>query len=106
MNANTPLFIGVGGHAVAIDRATGAELWRRKLKTTTFCTVHFDGHNLFAAASGQLFCLDPATGEIRWHNKLPRLGMGIVAFDATTLEVMAGAQAARAAATGGAAYPK
>jgi outer membrane protein assembly factor BamB len=98
MNASTPLFIGVGGHAVAIDRATGTELWRRKLKTTSFCTVHFDGQYLFAGASGQLFCLDPATGEIRWRNELPRLGMGIVAFEASALEVIASAKAARAAA--------
>ncbi len=97
MNANLPLFIGLGGHAVAIDRSTGTELWRTKLKPAAFCTVHFDGRNLFAGASGQLYCLDPATGEVRWHNKLPRLGMGIVAFDSTVVP-LAGAQAAQAGA--------
>ena len=26
------VFLGIGSHAVALDAATGAELWRRKLK--------------------------------------------------------------------------
>lgn len=98
MPSHHPLFIGVGGHVVAIDRTTGTEIWRRKLKSSMFCTVHFDGQYVYAGAQGELFCLDPATGEVRWHNKLPRTGTGIVSFDATNAAPAAAAQARNAAA--------
>jgi outer membrane protein assembly factor BamB len=29
---NDHLFVGVGGHVVALDPSTGAEIWRTKLK--------------------------------------------------------------------------
>jgi outer membrane protein assembly factor BamB len=92
-----PLYLGVGGHVVALDRATGTELWRRKLKSAMFVTVAFDGRDLFASASGEVFCLDPATGEVRWHNRLPRLGHGVVAFAGDDLTAAAAAAATRAA---------
>jgi outer membrane protein assembly factor BamB len=75
------LFIGVGGHALALDRATGMERWRTKLKgSTATVLLHRDGDQLYASASGELFCLDPGTGAIRWHNRLKGLGLGIVAM--------------------------
>jgi outer membrane protein assembly factor BamB len=75
-----PLFIGVGGHVVAIDVATGEDLWRTKLKSNYITTVCPAGPRVFAGAGGELFCLDARTGEILWHNKLKGLGLGIVAF--------------------------
>lgn len=84
MSANpNVLFLGIGGHAVAIDPATGTEIWRRKLKSQTYVTIAYDGHTLFAGCEGELFGLDPATGEIRWHNKLPKLGTGLISFGGT-----------------------
>ncbi len=77
---STRLFIGVGGHVVAIDPATGEEVWRTKLKTSSFATVSLTDAGLFGAAGGELFRLDPATGSVLWHNKLKGLGMGLVAF--------------------------
>lgn len=75
-----PLFIGVGGHVVAIDAATGAELWRTKLKSNSIVTILAVGARVFAGAGGELFCLDPRNGGIFWHNKLKGLGLGLVAF--------------------------
>jgi outer membrane protein assembly factor BamB len=98
MNAShSLLFIGVGGSAVAVDRSTGTEIWRTKLKSTNLSTIHFDGENLFAGSAGEVFRLDPSTGEVIWHNKLPRLGMGVVAFP-SSVEAPATAAIAQAAA--------
>lgn len=74
------LFIGVGGHVVAVDPATGEEIWRSKLKTASVVTVAIVGGALYGAAGGELFRLDPATGAVIWKNRLKGLGMGIVAF--------------------------
>ena len=94
------LFIGIGGQVVAIDPATGTEIWRRKLKSQTYVTVAFDGHSLFAGCGGELYGLDPATGEIRWHNKLPRLGTGLISFGGTAESVLSAShQIAATAAT-------
>ena len=103
-----PLFIGVGGHVVAIDIATGQELWRTRLKRGTFVTVLRVGPRVVAGANGELFCLDAASGEILWHNRLPGLGWGLIAMGggpdeashaAMVAQVMAASAAAGAAAT-------
>ncbi len=92
------VFVGVGGHVVAVDAATGEEIWRTRLKRTTFATVWVDGKRVYGGAQGELFCLDAATGDILWHNRLKGLGMGIVAFPSSSLEAAAAAAAAEAAA--------
>ncbi|HYI10133.1 MAG TPA: PQQ-binding-like beta-propeller repeat protein [Thermoanaerobaculia bacterium] len=97
-----PLYIGLGGHVVAIDRATGAEIWRCKLRSSSFVTIAVEPDAIYAGANGELYCVDPATGSIRWHNKLRGLGTSIVAFGgsgtATTVAAVQAAQAAAAAA--------
>jgi outer membrane protein assembly factor BamB len=92
------LVIGVGGHAVAIDRATGDEVWRRKLKSSPFVTVHQVGSRVFAGAGGELFCIDVASGDLLWHNKLKGLGLGVVAFSSDTETVLSAVIQARRAA--------
>jgi outer membrane protein assembly factor BamB len=74
------LFIGIKGHVVAIDVATGEELWRTKMKGSGLATVAVVGGHLYGAANGEVFRLDPSTGQIVWQNKLPGLGLGIVTF--------------------------
>ena len=74
------LFIGVGGHVVAIDPGSGTEVWRTKLKSASFVTVSLSSDRILAGAGGELFCLDPSSGTVLWHNKLKGLGLGIVAF--------------------------
>ena len=43
---NEPIYIGINGHVVAIDRATGREVWRTKLTgfapSSTDVTVYSD----------------------------------------------------------------
>ena len=75
------LIIGVGGHAVAIDAATGSELWRTRLKGSDIGTVHVVDDRVFAGAGGELFCLDGDSGSLLWRNKLKGLGLGLVTFD-------------------------
>jgi outer membrane protein assembly factor BamB len=72
------LFIGVNGTVLAIDRATGQEVWRTKLKGGDFVNVVLDEGELYATTKGELFSLDPATGTIRWQNELKGLGLGII----------------------------
>jgi outer membrane protein assembly factor BamB len=93
-----PLYIGLGGHVVAIDRDTGAELWRCKLRSSSFVTISVEGDAIYAGANGELFCVDAATGTIRWHNKLRGLGTSVVAFGGSESTSAAAAQAAAAAA--------
>lgn len=78
-----PLFVGIKQHVIALDRATGGELWRVKLegmrmRSHSFVGLHLDGPDLYATCNGEIFCLDPATGTVRWHNQLKGLGVGIV----------------------------
>jgi outer membrane protein assembly factor BamB len=96
--AGGTLFLGVGGHVVAIDAATGEELWRTKLKLSSFTTVWTDGQHVYAGSQGEVFCLDGATGRVLWQNRLKGLGRGVVAFPGGGLEVAAAAAAAQAAA--------
>jgi outer membrane protein assembly factor BamB len=93
------LYIGIGGHVVAIDRATGTERWRCKLRSAHFVTISVQPDAIYAGAHGELFCVDPATGTVRWKNRLKGLGTSIVAFDdSTTATIIAAAVAAQAAA--------
>jgi len=73
------LFAGINGNVVALDRATGEEVWRTALKGD-FVNLALDGGELFAAARGEVYCLDPATGHVRWHNPLKGLGFGMATF--------------------------
>jgi outer membrane protein assembly factor BamB len=94
-----PLYIGLGGHVVAIDRATGAEIWRTRLRSSSFVTITVEAEAIYAGANGELYCVDPATGAIRWHNRLKGLGTSVLAFGGSGITSTAAAlQAAQAAA--------
>lgn len=93
------LFVGIGGHVVAIRPSDGQEIWRRKLKMTSFVTLMAERDTVYAGAGGELFCLDGASGAVRWRNKLKGLGTGLVTFTgASAVEVAAAMAAAQAAA--------
>jgi outer membrane protein assembly factor BamB len=95
------LIIGIGSHVVAIRSSDGQEIWRTKLKMSSFVTVFADGDTVYAGAGGELFCLDGASGVIRWRNKLKGLGSGLVSFSgASSVEAAAAMAAAEAAAAG------
>jgi outer membrane protein assembly factor BamB len=90
------IFIGIGGHVVALRPEDGTEVWRTKLGSGQFCAVaELDGR-LYAGVNGQVWCLDPATGAVLWPNKLKRLGMGYVTFAAGGTGALAAARGAAA----------
>ena len=72
------LYIGIKGTALALDRATGQEVWRAELKGSDFVNVVLDGDELYAATKGELFRLDPGSGAVVWRNAMPGLGWGLV----------------------------
>ena len=74
------ILLGIKGFVVSIDRGTGAEFWRTKLKGGDFVNVVVDEDSIYAGTQGEVFCLDPATGSIRWHNPLKGLGWGLVSI--------------------------
>ena len=96
--SSTPLYIGIGSHVVAINTSSGEEIWRSKIKSSSYVTVCVVGDQVFAGANGELFCLNAASGELLWHNKLKGLGHGLIAFAGTELSAaaMQAAQTAQA----------
>jgi outer membrane protein assembly factor BamB len=74
------VYVGIGGYVVAVDRTTGTEMWRTRLRTGALVNLAADDRCLYASAQGQLFCLDPATGAILWKNPLRSLGIGLVSL--------------------------
>ena len=104
MFQSSVIFIGVKGTVLAVDRATGQEIWRTELKGGDFVNVVLDGGDLYAATHGELFCLDAAAGHVRWHNPLKGLGWGLVTIAGNQQTVVLRAkqqqeEAAAAAAT-------
>jgi len=74
------LFAGIRGHIVALDKSTGTERWRLKLKGAEFVHVVTDGALLYASTRGEIFAVDPATGTLLWRNPMKGLGLGLVAL--------------------------
>jgi outer membrane protein assembly factor BamB len=77
------VYIGIRGHALALDRANGREVWKTQLKGADFVNVALHGDDVLASSRGELFCLDGSSGKIRWHNKLSGLGWGLVSIAGT-----------------------
>ena len=65
---------------MAIDRATGKDVWETSLKGAEFVNVLLDGDQLYAASKGRLYRLDPSTGKILWENGLAGKGWGLVSI--------------------------
>jgi outer membrane protein assembly factor BamB len=77
---DTLIFLGIKGAVIALDRATGTEVWRVELKGTDFVTVVLDGDRILAASKGEVYCIDPVSCEVVWQNNLPGMGTGIVSI--------------------------
>jgi outer membrane protein assembly factor BamB len=97
------IVIGIGGHVLALDRATGQEVWRTKLKGSDFVNVVVDGREVFATSRGQLYCLDSSTGTVSWQNELKGLGWGLVSIAGSGAVTSAEAERRRRAAQAAAA---
>jgi len=79
------IYVGIKGAVIALNSATGREVWAKELTGSDFVNVVLNGSDLLAATHGELFCLDPQTGIIRWHNKLKGYGWGLVSIAAAGL---------------------
>ena len=86
------LYIGIKGHVLCLDKATGNVQWEQKLRSGDLTNVIQDGNHIFAYVSGHLFCLDAATGNIKWKNELSGMGYGACIF-ASNLQATAYASA-------------
>ena len=74
------IYLGIKGSVIALNSATGREIWAKKLTGSEFVNVVLNGSDLLAATHGEVFCLDPQTGIIRWHNPLKGYGWGLVSI--------------------------
>src|ERR1700722_16371567 len=100
------IYVGIKGTLLALDRGTGAAVWKTALKGGDFVNVVLDGNDLFATTKGEVFCLDPANGQIRWNNPMKGSGFGLITIatagatsTAALAEYVRRAEAAAAAAT-------
>ena len=74
------IYLGIKGAVIALNRATGEELWRTALKGGDFVNTVLDGNQLYATTKGEIFCLDTKTGEPLWHNNLTGMGWGLISI--------------------------
>ena len=77
MKSSELVFVGVKGSVVALNRATGQQVWATHLKGSDFVNVTFQNGMLLASCHGEIFSLDPLTGEGLWHNPLKGFGIGL-----------------------------
>src|SRR6266404_1333947 len=77
MKTSELVFIGIKGSVLALNRATGEQVWATHLKGSDFVNVVMEEETIFAATSGEIYCLDPVGGEGLWHNELKGFGTGL-----------------------------
>lgn len=77
MKTSDLIFVGIKGSVVALDRATGQQVWATHLKGADFVNVVIQGGSVLATCRGEIFCLDPLTGAGKWHNPLKGFGLGL-----------------------------
>jgi len=82
MKTSDLVFVGIKGSVVALDRATGQQVWATHLKGSDFVNLVLQDEVVFATCCGEIFCLDPLTGEGRWHNPLKGFGTGLATIAA------------------------
>ena len=71
------VFIGIKGSVVALNRATGQQVWATHLKGSDFVNVVLHNGAVLASCRGEVYCLDPFTGIGMWHNPLKGYGTGL-----------------------------
>jgi outer membrane protein assembly factor BamB len=77
MKTSDLVFIGIKGSVVALNRATGQQVWATHLKGWSFVNVVVEDGRVLASCNGEIFCLDPFAGNALWHNALKGLGTGL-----------------------------
>jgi outer membrane protein assembly factor BamB len=76
------VFIGIKGTVVALNRATGQQVWATHLKGSDFVNVVLQDGAVLASCRGEVFCLDPHSGIRMWHNPLKGFGTGLATIAA------------------------
>jgi len=71
------VFIGIKGSVLALNRATGEQVWATHLKGSNFVNVILESDTILASCYGEIFCLDAFTGDALWHNPLKGFGLGL-----------------------------
>ena len=104
MKPSDLVFVGIKGSVVALNRATGQQVWATHLKGSDFVNAVLQDGMILATCCGEIFCLDPLTGNARWHNPLKGFGTGLATIASDNATVLAAKrradeQAAAAAAT-------
>lgn len=82
MKTTDLLFVGIKGSVIALNRATGQQIWATHLRGSDFVNVVFQDGAVLASCYGEIFCLDPLTGNARWHNPLKGFGIGLATIAA------------------------
>jgi outer membrane protein assembly factor BamB len=77
MKTSELIFVGIKGAVVALNRATGQQVWATNLKGIDLVNVIVENGVVLAACHGEVFCLDPLTGNGIWHNPLRGFGIGL-----------------------------
>lgn len=77
MKISDLVFIGIKGSVVALNRATGQQVWATHLKGYDFVNVVLEDRAILASCCGEIFCLEPLTGNALWHNRLKGFGTGL-----------------------------
>ncbi len=80
MKTSDLIFIGIKGSVIALNRATGEQVWATHLKGSSFVTVVLEDGMVLASCNGEVFCLDPLNGNGRWHNRLAGFGTGLASI--------------------------
>ena len=77
MKTSDLVFIGIKGSVLALDRATGQQVWATHLKGFDFVNVIVQDGAVLASCYGEIFCLNLVTGDALWHNPLKGFGRGL-----------------------------
>lgn len=85
MASQAVVLLGIKGSVIALDRRTGQEAWRTKLKGSGFVNLAIDPQYIYATTYGEIFCLDASNGRLLWNNPLKGLGYGLATIAGHTI---------------------
>lgn len=80
------LYLGGRGWVIALDKATGAEIWRTSIKTGwfrlggSFVNLVEGAEFLFAIYGGHVNCLSKTDGTILWQQGVRDLGSSLISL--------------------------
>jgi outer membrane protein assembly factor BamB len=74
------VYIGIRGSVVALDRASGQQVWATRLKGYDFVNLMVLDDAILATSYGEIYCLNQLSGKTLWHNPLKGYGTGLAAI--------------------------